>query len=153
MTVNSSLFDTLTTRELYEIVKLRQDVFILEQACLYADLDETDYRAWHCVSRDADDGRDCIVAYARVFMRDEKNRVAQIGRVVTAKKYRGQGRGKAVVRAALNLAQQELHAKCAYIEAQTYAKSFYKNIGFKVVSDEFIEDGIPHVKMTMELWK
>ena len=135
-------FQDLTNRELYEILKTRQEIFIIEQNCPYMDIDDLDIDAIHVFTED-ESGR--VTACLRVFMRNEEENIAQIGRVVTLK--HGEGLGGVILKEGVRVAEDVLHAKKIYLEAQTYAIGYYAKEGFEVVSGEFLEDGIPHVKM------
>lgn len=135
-------FNELTTRELYEILKTRQEIFIIEQNCPYMDIDDLDLKAIHVFSMN-EEGR--VTSCLRVFMRDEKTKTAQIGRVVTLN--HGEGLGGALLHEGVKIALDHYKAEKIYLEAQTYAIGYYAKEGFKVVSEEFLEDGIPHVKM------
>jgi len=132
-------FEELTRDELYEILKVRSAVFVVEQNCPYQDIDGVDRQALHVFLRQ----NDRILSYLRVFDRDKQT--AQIGRVLTVE--RGKGFGKTVFRAGLQAAEVRMKKKAVYLEAQTYAIGFYEKEGFRVTSEEFLEDGIPHVKM------
>ena len=135
-------FDDLSTTELYEILKTRSEIFVVEQNCPYQDLDDHDQQAVHVFCWN-EEGR--IAACLRVFWRDEKNGVAQIGRVVTLK--HGLGLGGMILNKGVELARIKFHAAKIYLEAQQYAIGYYRKEGFEVVSEPFLEDGIPHVKM------
>ncbi|ORX84576.1 acyl-CoA N-acyltransferase [Anaeromyces robustus] len=135
-------FDELTNKELYELLKIRQEIFVVEQNCPYMDIDGLDYQSIHIFNWNE---KDRISSYLRVFMRDSENKVAQIGRVVTLE--HGKGLGGKILHKRVEVAIQQLHAKKIYLEAQTYAIGFYEREGFKVVSEPFLEDDIPHVKM------
>ena len=135
-------FNELSTTELYEILKTRFEIFVIEQECLYQDLDDKDQNAIHVFFRNAE-GR--VTACLRVFMRDEKEGIVQIGRVVTLE--HGKGLGGKLLKAGVEVAKQRFHAKKIYLEAQVYAIGYYAKEGFEVISEEFMEDGIPHVKM------
>ena len=134
-------FQELSNEELYEILKIRSAVFVVEQNCVYLDIDGIDPRAIHMYEKE--DGE--IVAYLRVFIAEEG--VAQIGRVLTMK--RSQGYGKKVLEEGVRYAFEELHVNTIFVEAQVYAKAFYEKVGFEVCSQEFLEDGIPHIKMEL----
>ena len=136
-------FSELTTNELYEILKTRQEIFIIEQNCPYMDIDDLDKDAIHVFCVD-DNGR--VTACLRVFMRDEVNGIAQIGRVVTLT--HGIGLGKILLHEGVKVAEVYYHAREIYLEAQVYAIGYYEGEGFKVTSEEFMEDGIPHVTMS-----
>lgn len=138
-------FDELTTRELYALLKARAEVFVVEQSCVYQDLDNVDLHSRHVMLLKGGN----ICAYLRVFMKDAKSRTAAIGRVLTLK--RGVGLGKRCMEEGIRCAKEELGAATVLIEAQVYAIGFYEKLGFKVCSEEFLEDGIPHAKMILEL--
>lgn len=135
-------FEQLNTSELYEILRVRQDVFVVEQECPYPDIDGVDHEALHLFLWD-DTG---IKAYLRVFSKDEHT--AQIGRMLTTE--RGGGFGGILLKEGIRIARNVLNKDAIYIEAQTYAIGFYEKEGFRVTSGEFLEDGIPHVKMMLE---
>jgi len=136
-------FSDLSVSQLYEILKLRQEIFVVEQQCIYSDLDDLDQDAWHVMLWKDEQ----LISCARVFMRDKELKMAQIGRVMTDQDYRGQGCALAVMQKSIEIAKDIFNAQQIYLEAQTYAIAFYERLGFKVTSDEFLEDGIPHVKM------
>lgn len=137
-------FKELNTTELYEILKTRAEIFVVEQDCVYQDLDDKDQDAIHVFCWN-DSGR--IAGCLRVFWKDhdEAAGVAQIGRVVTLE--HGKGLGGKMLREGVRIATDILKAKKIYLEAQEYAIGYYVKEGFEVVSDPFMEDGIPHVKM------
>lgn len=143
MTITTLPFNELSVHQLYQILQLREKIFVLEQTCLYQDLDDLDQQALHTFLEI--DGR--IVAYARVFYRNEAEGLVQIGRVIAEQTLRRQGFATKVMQEAMQVATRELHARQLYLEAQCYAIPFYEKLGFKVCSEEFLEDGIPHVKM------
>lgn len=134
-------FEELTRDELYEILKVRSAVFVVEQSCPYQDIDGVDQRSYHVFLEE----RGWILAYLRVFSRDEAT--AQMGRVLTIE--REKGLGSAVLRVGLQVAREQMGKRCVYLETQAYAAAFYEKEGFCVTSEEFLEDGIPHVKMLL----
>ena len=136
-------FDLLTTEELYEILKARAAVFMLEQNIICQDMDDVDYRAWHVFLKDETG----ILAYLRLYERDADT--AQIGRVLTTR--RGYGYGRSVMHAGIDAAKTCLQKENIYIEAQSYAIGFYEKLGFCVTSEEFLDVGIPHVEMQLHL--
>jgi ElaA protein len=138
-------FDELGTQELFEIYKLRVSVFIVEQSCPYQEVDDADRQAYHIVLRDENG----IEAYARVLPKGVNLEDVSIGRVIAVR--RRCGLGSRIVAAAIDTAREKLHAEKITVEAQTYARGMYEKLGFVQTSDEFLEDGIPHVKMTLEL--
>ena len=135
-------FNELSTSELYEILKTRFEIFVTEQECLYQDLDDKDQDAIHVFCWN-ENGR--VAGCLRVFMRDAENGIVQIGRVVTLE--HGKGIGGQLLHRGVEVAVERFKAKKIYLEAQVYAIGYYAKEGFEVVSDEFMEDGIPHVKM------
>lgn len=132
-------FEELSNHELYEILKLRSDVFVVEQNCVYPDIDGIDYDALHFNIN----AENRIEAYLRVFPLSEG--VFQIGRVVTRE--HGKGYGGKLMEFSLPVIEERLHPREIVMEAQVYAVGFYEKFGFQVCSEEFLEDGISHVKM------
>ena len=131
----------LTSSELYEIFRLRVSVFVVEQNCPYQEIDEFDRVALHVFLSD-DTG---ILAYLRVLPAGTVFDTPSIGRVIAVK--RREGLGTHIVREGIKVARESFKASEITIEAQCYAKSLYEKLGFQQISDEFLEDGIPHVKM------
>lgn len=138
-------FSELTAKELFEIYKLRVSVFVVEQKCPYQEVDDADRTAYHLWLKDADG----IEAYARVLPQGAAFPTAAIGRVIAVKRRCGLG-GK-IVAAAIRVAKATLHADKLTIEAQVYARSLYEKHGFQQSSEEFLEDGIPHIQMQLSL--
>ena len=136
-------FEELSAAEVYEILKARVQIFVVEQKCAYQDVDDIDYRSLHIFYKS--EGR--ITAYLRAFYRDGKT--VQLGRVLTTE--HGKGVGGELLKNAIQIVKEEMKADRIYIEAQTYAVGFYEREGFAVCSDEFLEDGIPHVKMELTI--
>lgn len=136
-------FDQLTTDQLFSIYKLRTAVFVVEQNCPYQEVDDTDKVSWHLWLEDEGG----IAAYLRLLPGERPGELS-IGRVVSA--HRGRGLGGCVLAEGLAFAKKE-GATAVTLAAQTYARGFYEKAGFRAVSDEFLEDGIPHVKMRLEL--
>ena len=138
-------FSEPSAEELFEIYKLRVSVFIVEQSCPYQDIDDADKSAYHVWLRDEDG----IEAYARVLPAGVAFPTAAFGRVIAVK--RRCGLGTKIVAAAIETARDKLGADMITIEAQVYARSLYENLGFRQTSEEFLEDGIPHIQMQLEL--
>lgn len=134
-------FDQLTTQELLEILKIRCAVFVVEQNCAYQDIDGHDQDSHHIFIKE--DGQ--IKAYLRIFAADEE--WAKIGRVIAVE--RGTGLGAKVVAAGIDACRNILHRDKIYLEAQCYAIGFYQKCGLVVAGEEFLEDGIPHVRMEL----
>lgn len=138
-------FEELTIDELYAILKLRVDVFVVEQKCPCDEIDNRDQAAIHIYLKDADG----IQAYVRILDRGVVNEHVTIGRVIATR--RGLGLGKRIMEEAIKTAQEIFAADTIFLEAQVYAKGFYEKLGFKPISDAFSLDGIPHVKMELEV--
>lgn len=138
-------FEELTVQELYEIFRLRVEVFVVEQKCIYQEVDGKDKRAYHVWLEE--DGR--ILAYLRVPDAGVSYDEVSIGRVIAAK--RRQGYGSRIVEEGIRVAKEKLGAKAIRIEAQTYARSLYEKLGFVQTSEEFLDDGIPHIQMLLEM--
>lgn len=136
-------FHELTTRELFEIYKLRSDVFIIEQQCACRDVDEADLKAYHLWLQDEDG----IAAYARVLPPGLTFPTGSIGRVIAVR--RRCGLGTQIVNAAIAAAKEQFCVTTITIEAQTYARKLYENCGFVQCGEEFLEDGIPHIPMVV----
>ena len=135
-------FQELTVDELYELLRVRSEVFVVEQNCVYQDLDGDDQKSIHLWLTVAEQ----VVALARVCPAGTHMKEISIGRVITTK--RGKGYGKQIMLHAIDAAREDFRAKLIDIEAQEYAKGFYESVGFKQSSDSFMLDGIPHIKMT-----
>lgn len=136
-------FNELTLSELYAVLKLRVEVFILEQNCLYQDLDGNDHLAFHVMVMEDDE----LAAYARVFRSGIRYPAASIGRVITAPEYRGKGYGEILMNEAIGFldALDETHIM---LSSQSYAQAFYERHGFvRTPRESYLEDDIPHVEM------
>ena len=150
-------FNELTVDELYALLRVRSEVFVVEQDCVYQDMDGDDKQAIHVwltetvtegVSEEKKFEGEKVVALARVCPAGVHLPTISIGRVITTE--RGKGYGKQIMLAAIDVAQEHFGATSIDIEAQEYAKGFYEGVGFKQTSDTFMLDGIPHIKMTWE---
>ncbi len=137
-------FNELTVSELYEILRARAEVFIVEQNCVYQDVDNVDKEAYHVYLRE--DGK--IVAYLRVVDKDKRLDEVSLGRVITLK--RRQGYGSKVMKVGIEVARERFGATKIKIGAQAWAKPFYEQVGFRQSSGEYMEDGIPHIYMILE---
>lgn len=144
MELKTKFFHELTTSQLYEILKARAEIFIVEQQCVYQDLDEKDYDALHIFCET--EGK--VIAYLRAYKKENDNHTIQLGRVLTLT--HGAGLGRTILKHGIAEVCRLMDAKKIYIEAQSYAVGFYEKEGFKVCSNEFLEDGIPHVEMVLE---
>jgi ElaA protein len=136
-------FDELAPRELHDALALRQRVFVVEQACVYQDVDGKDPNALHLLGRDE---HGALVAYARILPPGVRFDVAAIGRVVIAPERRGEGLARTLMLEAIRVARDH-HGPRVALSAQAHLEAFYASLGFVRVGDEYDEDGIPHVDM------
>lgn len=136
-------FNELTLEELYDILRLRVEVFVVEQNCPYEEVDGLDKDAIHVYYKNNDE----LIAYLRVLDRGVESEDVAIGRVIAKK--RRQGLGTLILKEGIKAAKEIFDADAIYIEAQSYAKKFYENLGFVQTSDEFLLDGIAHIKMRL----
>lgn len=136
-------FEELTIHELYELLKLRSEIFIVEQACVYQDIDGKDLKALHILGKK----NNKIVAYARLFNKEDYFKEASIGRVVVKKIERKFGYGHKLICFSINTIQKKFNTSTIKIGAQTYLKKFYESHGFKQIGKEYVEDGISHIHM------
>lgn len=143
MNLVSKFFHELTTLELYELLKVRAEIFVVEQNCVYQDLDDKDYDSLHVFYES--DGK--VIAYLRAY--EKEMGVVQMGRVLTLE--HGTGLGGKLLKEGINQIREKQSPKCIFIEAQCYATGFYEREGFEICSQEFLEDGIPHVEMKLKL--
>ena len=140
MESKAKFFDELTTRQLYEIVRSRTEIFLLEQKIICQDFDGVDYEALHCFLEE--EGR--VVAYLRAYKTEEG---VKIGRVLSLT--HGKGLGSRLMAEALPLIREKFACEKIIVHAQKQAQGFYEKLGFLTVSPDYLEEGIPHV--TMEL--
>lgn len=145
MKLTVKFFDELTMRELYEILKVRAEIFVVEQNCVYQDLDGKDYESLHVFYEEEGETAACL----RAFQKDEKT--VQIGRVLT--RHHGNGLGGRLLKNGIREVRKKWNPEKIYLEAQSYAVGFYEREGFQVCSEEFLEDGIPHREMILECRK
>jgi ElaA protein len=140
-------FDELRTRDLYEVIKLRESVFIVEQNCPYPDADGRDPNAWHLLGWVDDGTRRNLAAYARIFEAGVRYAEPSIGRIVTSPSVRGTGFGKALMVEALSRMESLAPGQRIKIAAQQRLEDFYIGFGFATISEPYEEDGIMHVDM------
>ena len=136
-------FQELSTTELYQILEARQVVFIVEQKINCIDCDGLDQESWHCWGVD----QNRLAAYLRVIKPGVKYQEPSIGRVLTMPEYRGQGYGKEIMQFSLDRIKHELGEGSIRMSAQSYLERFYTDLGFKTVSEPYIEEGIEHIQM------
>ncbi len=142
--LHRKMFQELSTDELYELLRVRSEVFVVEQNCVYQDLDGDDQQAVHLWLTVADR----VVALARVCPAGTHMTEVSIGRVIATE--RGKGYGKLMMQHAIDAAFATFGATVIDIEAQEYAKGFYEQVGFRQSSETFMLDGIPHIRMTLK---
>ena len=138
-------YNELTLDELYEIIQARIAVFVIEQNCPYQDLDNKDKNAYHVILRD----NNVIKGYLRVLDKGVTFEEESLGRVITTE--RGKGYSIIILKEGIKVAKEKYGAKKIRISAQLYAKGVYEKVGFKQVSGEYLEDGIPHIQMLLEI--
>jgi len=141
-----SSFDELSPRELYQILRLRQAVFAVEQNCVYQDCDNADQLSWHLTGREAHQPTK-LCAYLRAVPAGVKYAEISIGRVVTNPELRDRGYGKQLMNEGLKQVQQQWPNAAIRIGAQAHLQKFYNACGFQTVSAPYDEDGIAHVEM------
>jgi ElaA protein len=140
-------FDELTPRELYALLALRQEVFVVEQNCPYLDADGKDLNAWHLLGRNGD-GK--LVCYTRLLPQNEVYEgYSSIGRVVSSPAARGLGFGRLLMEKSIDLCRHLFRGAPIKIGAQSYLLKFYEDLGFRSTGEEYLEDGIPHTKMVL----
>ena len=137
-------FPELTPAELYDILKLRSEVFIVEQQCIFLDMDDKDQGSRHLQGRLNDE----LVAYCRIIPPGLAYEEPSIGRVVRSPRYRGKGAGIALMENAIQETMRLYGTLPIKIGAQLYLKRFYENLGFVQCSETYLEDDILHIKMT-----
>ncbi len=137
----------MTSLEVYELLRLRVDVFVVEQECAYSEIDGRDHDALHLRLVDGGGG---LAAALRVFPPVEGG-AGRIGRVVVAPNFRGRHLGDMLMRKALKKLAQEFGAEMVELSAQSHLRRFYEKHGFQTCSAEYLEDGIPHVEMRRKL--
>lgn len=145
MNLIAKKFSELTANELYEILKARAEIFIIEQHINYQDMDDIDYKSLHCFFTENNQ----VIAYLRAFYQDNNKETVTIGRVLTLK--HGNGIGKDLLAQSLKVIKDKMKCKKISMHAQKHAIGFYEKFGFRIVSDEFLEEGVIHVTMELEI--
>lgn len=136
-------FYELTLDELYKILQLRSEVFVVEQNCVYQDIDDKDQKALHVFLLK----EDSLIAYTRIFKPGDYFPEASIGRVIVKEEERSHGYGFDIMNVSIEAVKKEYQTKTITISAQTYLLQFYSSLGFVPVGEEYLEDGIPHIEM------
>ena len=138
-------FSELTTAELYEILKSRSEIFMLQQHIICQDMDDTDYNSIHCFFQEGKR----ITAYLRAYPKGNDTGVIQIGRVLTLR--HGNGMGKRLLEESIPVLKAKMNCRKICLDSQKHAIGFYEKSGFHVTSDEFLEEGVLHVTMELDL--
>ena len=138
-------FRNLTTTELYQILQLRNEVFIVEQNCPFQDLDDKDFKCYHLMGFDTVSQK--IMAYTRIVPAGVSYQEASIGRVVTSPLARGGGFGKQLMTQSIQLLEELYGGVSIKIGAQLYLKKYYESFGFEQIEEIYLEDGIEHILM------
>jgi ElaA protein len=138
-------FSELTTKELYDILQLRAEVFVVEQDCVYQDLDFKDQKALHVFSYK----NDVLITYTRIFKPGDYFDKSSIGRVVVKDTERKFGYGHDLIKASIKAIKDHYNEVKIIISAQVYLKKFYESHGFFQVGEGYLEDGIPHIRMDL----
>jgi len=136
-------FSQLTNQQLYDLLQLRSEIFVVEQDCVYQDLDGKDQEAIHVLGYK----NKKLVAYTRLFDAGYYFKESSIGRVVVKENERTHGYGHEVMKKSIEVIKDKFNTSSILISAQKYLVKFYNSHGFTQVGDEYLEDGIPHVKM------
>ena len=145
--ITNKTFSELNTDELYQILRLRTEVFVVEQNCVYQDLDNKDQKAIHIYYKENDE----IVAYTRIFKSGDYYKNPSIGRVVVSKKKRRKELGKKIMISSIEYIKKNLKGDKIELSAQKYLDKFYKDLGFHKTGKDYLEDGIPHQRMIKEI--
>ncbi|MBK5209012.1 MAG: GNAT family N-acetyltransferase [Flavobacteriaceae bacterium] len=143
LTILTKSFSELSTKELYAILQLRAAVFVVEQNCVYQDIDGKDHKALHVIGFK----KDKIVAYCRIFKSGDYFEKASIGRVVVAKNERKFGYGHVIFQHSVEAVKEHFKETSIKISAQLYLKIFYESHGFFQIGEGYLEDDIPHIAM------
>ena len=136
-------FDELTPLELYNVLRLRSEVFVVEQNCVFLDMDNKDQQSFHLMGSHDNE----LVAYVRLLPPGLAYDEISIGRVVSSPQYRGSGAGKLIMQKAISTAAELFRKQPIRIGAQLYLKNFYSSLGFEPQGDIYLEDGIQHIIM------
>ena len=136
-------FSEFTVKELYETLQLRSEVFVVEQDCVYQDIDFKDQKALHVLGYK----NDKLVAYTRIFKPGDYFNEASIGRVVVQENERKYGYGHDLIKESIIAIEKQFNTATIHISAQRYLEKFYNTHGFVKSGDGYLEDGIPHIKM------
>jgi ElaA protein len=139
-------FNQLTVHELYSIIRLRNEVFVVEQNCVFQDADDKDQHCYHLFGLIENN----IAAYARIVPAGVSYNFVSIGRVITSLAHRKEGLGKVLMGKAINECYSLYGKQAIKLGGQLYLKNFYESFGFKQTSEMYLEDDIPHIEMLLE---
>ena len=143
MTIEAKNFDELNLEELYKILQLRSQVFVVEQDCIYQDLDGKDQKALHILGFENNE----LVAYTRCFKPGDYFEQASIGRVIVKENFRKYGYGHEIIKASVKAIEERYNTTSIKLSAQQYLTAFYESHGFHKTGVGYLEDGIPHIAM------
>lgn len=138
-------FDELSPQDIYSILQLRSEVFVVEQNCVYQDIDNKDQYALHILLKKDD----YLIGYSRIFKGGDYFKEASISRVLVKKQERNNRHGSLLMELSIKAIKDYFKENIVKISAQTYLKKFYKELGFDSIGDEYLEDGIPHIVMLL----
>jgi ElaA protein len=139
-------FNELSISELYQILQLRSEVFVVEQNCVYQDIDGKDMKAIHVLGYFDND----LASYCRLFDAGDYFDATSIGRVVVSPKYRDKKLGHELIKVAIEIIHSAYNKTAITISAQQYLTKFYQSHGFVQTSEMYLEDDIPHVEMKIQ---
>lgn len=140
-------FASIPNRDLYELLRQRQEVFVIEQQCFYSDMDGFDEEAFHLLGWSELDGQRTLVAYLRCIAPGIKYAEMSLGRVLTTQAARGSGAGRQLIAEGIRRAEALHPGQRIRIGAQAHLEKFYGSFGFRAVGEPYDEDGIPHLEM------
>tara|TARA_B100001027_G_scaffold207375_1_gene171743 strand:- start:415 stop:858 length:444 start_codon:yes stop_codon:yes gene_type:complete len=143
----TKIFSELDKDELYQILRLRSEVFVVEQDCVYQDIDNKDQKAIHLFYMEEEE----IIGYTRIFKKGDYYENPSIGRVVVSKNKRGKDLGKEIMLESMKYIKNNIKGEKIELSAQVYLDNFYKDLGFYSKGEEYLEDGIPHQRMFFNL--
>lgn len=146
MIIKIKSFEELSLQELYQLLRLRSEVFVVEQDCVYQDIDGKDEKALHVLGFVSEK----VVAYTRIFPPGFYFKEAAIGRVVVNKEQRKEGLGHEILKASVEAIREHYYTDVIKLSAQTYLTKFYESHGFRQIGEGYMEDGIPHIAMLKE---
>ena len=136
-------FNELSPQDIYNILQLRSEVFVVEQNCVYQDIDNNDQRALHLLLKK----NNFLIGYSRIFKPGDYFKQASIGRVLIKKQDRKKKHGTFLIQLSIKTIKEHFKVNTVKISAQIYLIEFYKGLGFQPIGDNYLEDGIPHIAM------